>query len=157
MKLLVTLFLIMFATACVQSAQTHYQHELDAADAAAAHAIHNQRLQQLMRGLGRLSDERLPKAMNVDLERDRRVDEIVAISRTMATSAASIPDVTANDSLNEDERRTLTELASALEDQALELSRRAPELSIAELRTSLDRISQTCDACHEQFRLEDEL
>jgi cytochrome c556 len=152
LRRLTAAILIGLATGCLQTAQTHYERELSTADAGTAHAIHDARLQQLMRGLGRLSDDRLPKAMDVDRVREQRVEEVAAISRTMAESARTIPEVTASLDLDEGDRRALLALATRLGDQASDLARRAPDLSPTELQSALDDIAVTCRDCHARFR-----
>jgi len=144
--------LALLLAGCAAPEQTRYEQELERTDAVAAHGVHNERLQQLMRRLGRLEGERLPKALDVNGARQRQVEEVELIARAMAGSAAQIPEIAAGIELDEGEREEIVDRARALEERCLALARDAPGLSLGEMTARLEEIDRTCNGCHEQFR-----
>jgi hypothetical protein len=136
----------------LQPAQSRYEKGLADTEPASRHQIHSQRLEQIMRGLGRLSDDHLPKEMDLEVERDRRVAEVVRVAEAMASSAREILPVIDEIPLSDWERAEMRELAADLEQRSLALAREAPDLSLAEMQQSLVGISKTCDVCHARFR-----
>jgi hypothetical protein len=148
------LLLVGLACGFLQPAQSRYEQGLADAPPASRHPIHSQRLEQIMRGLDRLSDDRLPKEMDIEVERERRVAEVVRVSEAMASSARQILPAIEEIPLSGGERQEMRALTGDLEQRSLALAREAPELSLAEMHLALDEISKTCDICHAQFRSE---
>lgn len=137
---------------CAAPEQTRYEQELERTDAVAAHAVHNDRLQQVMRRLGRLEGERLPKALDVSGARQRQVEEVVRISHAMAESAARIPEIAAAIEMDESALEDMVRRSRALQERCLALAREAPELALDEMRARLESIERSCNGCHERFR-----
>jgi cytochrome c556 len=137
---------------CAAPEQTRYERELERTDAVAAHAVHNDRLQQVMRRLGRLEAERLPKALDVSGARQRQVEEVVRISHAMAESAAQIPEIASGIEMDESTREEMVRRSRALQERCLALAREAPELPLDEMRARLESIDRSCNGCHERFR-----
>lgn len=138
---------------CARSARVRYQEGLATAAGPERHAIHGERLVELMRGLDRLLGDRLPQAMDLRGERERRAREIAEVAVAMAASAEQIPDAALGAQGGEDRAR-LRELAEELRRRSLALAEAsrapAPEL----LRARVASVEATCDACHRRFRLE---
>jgi cytochrome c556 len=138
--------------ACGGPAQLRYEKQLEHAPAAAAHAVHEQRLGELMASLDELRNERLPKALDVEVEQERQTREVVRVARAMADSAARIPAAAPAD-LDERERAEFLGLANTLEQRTERLIADAPRLTSEQRRTQLAEIDATCDDCHRRFRI----
>lgn len=141
------------ALGCGAPRQVRYEEELERTQPAAAHAVHSQRLAELMRGLEWLRVERLPQNMELSVQVERRAEQIAEVARSMQASAARIPDASAEAGLDPEERREFARLARLLEEQAGALVADAPHLSPDELRERASAIQSTCDACHLRFRI----
>lgn len=140
--------------ACAPPAQIRYERRLEETAPPASHAVHSTRLAQLMRGVERLADERLPKALDAQEEVGRRTAEVSSVARDLAASAAQIPDAIAGLALSEEERGEFRALADALRMRALELADLAPQLAPDDLRARAEAIEESCNACHGLFRVE---
>lgn len=137
---------------CAGPEQVRYEEALDEAPPAAAHALHDERLAQVMRSLERIDQDRLPQAMDTRLERRQGARRVAALAAAMAESAASIPNAMPQDQLSAAERSEFLALVELLQSRSLDLSRKAPDLTLAQMREELARIDSVCAACHERFR-----
>lgn len=138
---------------CGAPAQVRYEESLERTPPPAAHAVHGERLDELMRGLERLRSERLPQAMDVREAGNRRADQIATVARAMAASAARIAEAADQGSLDESQRREFAALAEELAQRSRRLADDAPRLEPDALRARLAGIEATCDACHRRFRI----
>jgi cytochrome c556 len=140
------------ATGCAAPAQVRYEREVEQAAPESVHGVHSQRLVELMRGLERLRDARLPSAMDlagVEAGREREIDRV---SRDLAASARAIaPAVTAL-AMSDADRREFLGLAAELERRAEDLAT-APVATPDAVRTRVAAIEETCQACHRRFRI----
>jgi cytochrome c5 len=144
--------LLASAPGCRGPAQVRYEEQLDRTPAPAAHAVHSERLAELMRSLDRLRDERLPQAMEVGVERRRRAEALREVALGMARSAARIPDA-APAALDAPERAEFDALASELEQRAQGVADAAPRDPTAALEERVRALEATCDRCHARFRV----
>jgi len=140
------------ALGCSAPAQVRYEERLERVPAPAEHAVHSARLVELMRALDRLRGERLPQALEVGIERERRAEAIREVALGMARSAARIPDA-ASGTLDAAERAEFEALARELEHRALEVADAAPRLSTDALEDRVRALEATCNRCHSRFRL----
>ena len=140
------------APGCHGPAQIRYEEQLERTPAPAAHAVHSDRLAELMRALDRLRDERLPQAMEVGLERERRAEAVREVALGLARSAARIPDA-APPTLDAAEREEFDSLAHALERRALDVADAAPRASKEALEDRVRALEASCDRCHARFRV----
>ncbi len=140
------------AIGCHGPAQVRYEEQLERTPAPAAHAVHSDRLAELMRALDRLRDERLPQAMEVGLERERRAEAVRAVALDLARSADRIPDA-APAKLDAAERAEFDSLAHALERRALDVADAAPRASARALEDRVRALEESCDRCHARFRV----
>jgi cytochrome c556 len=138
--------------ACAPSAQVRYEERVQAAPPAAIHAVHAERMAELMRGLERLSADRLPKAMDPQQEREWRVREVESAADGIADSAARIPGVAPESMRNGTDARTFRENAAVLELRARSLADEADTLTPEELRVRAEELQEACIACHRDFR-----
>ncbi len=72
----VTLFLQLMGPSCRQRPMEEYGRRLERTDKAALHAVHSERLRQIMAELERLSLNQLPQEMDVGAERQRQIESI---------------------------------------------------------------------------------
>jgi cytochrome c556 len=140
------------ASGCAAPAQWRYEEALAETPAAAEHAVHETRLQELMRDLDRLRRERLPKAFDVRELESRQAREVATVARAMAASAARIASVEPA-GLDDREQRQFRELAAHLQQQTARLADDALWLSADQLRARLAEVDATCGRCHGRFRI----
>jgi len=140
-------------TACIEPAKERYQLRVEATAKPLQHAVHSERLRQIMAELQRLSTDRLPQEMDMRSERRRQIDAVARVAAAMAETADAIPDAATADSLSEPERREFLRLARDLRDRSLALSERAAALSPGETARELSDIYVTCGECHGKFRI----
>ena len=89
---LATAFLVFCGAAgCGAPGRVRYEESLARTPEPAIHAVHSERLLELMRGLERLRDERLPQAMDVEAAETRRAEGIAEVAHAMMASARLIP------------------------------------------------------------------
>lgn len=138
--------------ACAPPEQVRYEKELREAPPASLHAVHSERLRELMRDIARLQHERLPQALDTRGEQRRRAAEVTRIAAALAESATRIA-AAAPASLDASARRAFAEEARALESRARALAREAPSLPVPALEARVARVEATCDACHARFRV----
>ncbi len=138
--------------ACRVPAASRYEASVEAAPAPAAHAVHEQRLAALMRGLEQLRDGRLPKALDPLEEERRQARELARVADAMASSAVWIARAPPAD-LDAEQRADFEALARRLEVQCANLGDDAVGLDDAGRRQRVSEIDSTCDACHVRFRI----
>jgi len=150
------LVLALAAAGCAPPARVRYEERLEEVAAPAEHAVHSERLQEIMRGLDRLSRERLPQAFDVEAERKRRVAAVVEHALAMAESASRIAAAAPQAELEGPRLAAFEERARTLRERSLGLAREAPQLTVAEMHVRLEAIQDTCHACHARFRERDD-
>jgi hypothetical protein len=111
---------------CAVPAQLRYEREVEDTPPAALHGVHTQRLVELMRGLERLRNQRLPTAMDVAGAKTAREREIEQVSRSLAASARAIPEVAADAPMSDDDRQAFLRMAADLERAATQLGASRP-------------------------------
>jgi hypothetical protein len=134
---------------CTRPIEDRYGRDLVIASPAAEHAVHRERLDWAMRKLGRLRDERLPKALDPELDRRRRIEAVVEIATAMAESAQRIDFAGPAES---PEREDFAARAIRLRDLSLDLAERSETLTPEQLRAQILAIDETCSGCHATFR-----
>lgn len=142
----------LLTSGCGGPAQLRYEESVERTPASAVHAVHEERLRQLMRDLDRLRDERLPKAMDVEVERQRQARELERVARAMAESATRIA-AAAPPGLDPAEQREFRALALTLQRRSEALADDAQRLTPAQRRERLVEIDATCGQCHARLRI----
>lgn len=140
------------ALACTRPAQLAYEAEAAETPVAARHAVHDERIRELMAGLDRLERARLPQAMDLERERARRAEDVARTARDLAASAGALADLAPALDLDRAGREAFVGLAHALERDSLTLAEQAPALSVAAMRERAAEIRIHCDRCHARFR-----
>lgn len=151
--LLATGLAAVLAAACQRPASFRYEERLESAPPEAQHAIHTDRLRERMLALGRVWQERMPQALEPQRERERRAEEVAEMARRVARAAEALPSEIDDAELGPGEREEFRRLAALLAARADELADDAARLGPEELRARADAILDTCEACHQRFRL----
>lgn len=146
------LALALGASGCARPAQVEYERRLDATPPAARHAVYSDRIRELMDALDRLENERLPQAMDVSRERQRRIADVRRLALEMAASAAQITE-TAEESLEPGARPEFAAYADELAQRTRELADSARTLTPAEMSQRVASIRGVCNGCHARFRI----
>jgi cytochrome c556 len=134
-------------------ARRAYQEELSQSPPGEHHAVHTERLEQVMRGLDRLSEERLPQGVDVESSREARIAELVEVANAIAASAERIPAAAwAEGSLTNPQRVAFHQHAARLRDRALALADGAPTMTPEARAEAVAGLRDACDACHAEFR-----
>ncbi len=81
----VTLFLLLVGPSCRQRPMEEYGRRLERTDKAALHAVHSERLRQIMAELERLSLNQLPQEIDVGAERQRHIGQMSPVAQAMAS------------------------------------------------------------------------
>jgi len=119
---------------------------------AARHLVHSARIAAIMRDLDRFAWDRLPQEMDITVERNRRLDELVAAAGALSDAAGSIPDAVDGIELSAVHRTAFVSLAEALREQALRLRASAAARDLRQTEIVLREIDASCDSCHALFR-----
>ena len=137
---------------CSAPLQVEYERGLEQTDAQARHALHDARLRELMRSIQRLSEDRLPKSLDVEGPLRFQAQEVAQIARALSESAIRIPEASNEARMSATDRAEFDALARQLQQRAAALARAADALRADEARTQLEAIQQTCQGCHVRFR-----
>jgi cytochrome c556 len=137
---------------CEGPAAWRYEDAVEKAPPSAAHAVHESRIQAIMRDIERLREERLPKAFELEQGEEGRAKELARVARAMAESAARIREAEPR-GLESAERREFLALAGRLEERAGALADDARTLTPEQRGARLSEIDALCHACHARFRI----
>lgn len=146
---------VAFGLACGGPAQRRYEEDLEATPEAAAHRVHGERLADLMRGLERLRAERLPRAMDVELEVEARAERVAQVAEALERSAQAIPAAAGAWAVSAEERGAFDALADELRARAQDLAAQARRRPPGDLEGRVAAVESTCDDCHARFRAGD--
>ncbi|NNL66672.1 MAG: cytochrome c [Myxococcales bacterium] len=138
--------------ACQGSAPDAYEEELAREPAASRHAVHSERLAEVMKSLDRLANERLPPEMDVETASGPWVAELVDVSEAIARSSEQIPQAAFQASLTRSEHVTFHQAAALLRERALRIAREAETMTPAERRGAVLDLRESCEGCHQDFR-----
>jgi len=116
------------------------------------HAVHESRLDGLMRQMNSLMFDNLRTELELDRERRQHARKIAkeasALSKAVDQIAATLPRL----NLSPEEQAIFLSLAQKLHDQAEDLKHQAQSNHIDAMPATLGQISKTCTSCHELFR-----
>ncbi len=152
--IILALLLIGWSVAgCLDSPQSSYQRRLDDTGRPALHAIHKERLREIMADLSRLTFERMPQEMDARTIRDRDLRELVAVADAMAADARAIPDALHDVRISEEDRRVFNSFADKLYVEATEMAAQARDRRLDDVQRTMQEMITTCNACHSSFRI----
>jgi cytochrome c556 len=137
---------------CRGPAQWRYEKDLEETPAPAAHAVHQRRLAELMRGLDGMRNERLPTVLDMEAEEARRAREVARVAGALADSAGQIP-AAAPAGLDDQERADFEALAEELGQRTQRLADEAEVLTPEQRADQIHEIDATCNRCHLRFRV----
>ncbi|MCP4248204.1 MAG: hypothetical protein GY778_14255 [bacterium] len=118
----------------------------------ALHALHSQRIAEVMADLDAGTLDRLPQELDAPAETTHHLAQIQKLSQELAETASYIPDALLEDDLSDDDHELFVMLSNRLQRQARHLGDCAPEGNVALVEDLTDQIDATCDACHNLFR-----
>lgn len=140
--------------ASCQSQRAQYEMKLADTGPPALHAVHGERLEQLMRLLAELRYQYLPPEYETESYRHRKKAEAAEVARQLAETAHRIPEAVPQGTLDEDERELFLNLVKKLEKDALHLKEQAESKSREGMFQAMDHLTATCNGCHSAFRLQ---
>lgn len=144
--------LVVLTLGCAPPPQVRYEERLEETPAPAVHAVHEQRLRELMQDLDRLRDERLPKVLDPRVETRRQARTVEQVAQAMAESAPAIAAAVPPD-LEPADQQEFRRLAAELGSRSRALADEAASLTTAQRRERLAEIDRTCGRCHARFRI----
>ncbi|MHC4441105.1 MAG: cytochrome c [Planctomycetota bacterium] len=147
------LTMVIILAACSASPRWRYQQRLLNTGKPALHAVHNHRIKEIMNELNKITSDPLWYETTYTLEYARATREIAQVAASMAQTAKIIPDNVNRLQLNQEEKQIFLKLAQKLHNQAAELEQRAKTKNIDDIPSLINRITNTCTACHTAFRI----
>lgn len=145
--------------ACKETPKERYERQLRETEGPMQHAVHSDRLLELMAQLKHLTYSRLPPELEQSRLTDQRIAEIRWIASGMSSAARYIPEVLSDVELPPERAQEFRRLASELRDQCQRFEQTAMSLSAETVRsvdglvTEFADILDTCDSCHTRFRV----
>jgi hypothetical protein len=138
--------------ASCQSQRARYEMKLADTGAPALHAVHAERLEQLMKLIDEMRFVYLPPEKETEPYRHRQKAEAAKVAQRLADAAHRIPEALPEGELDEDEYKLFMKLVKQLEEDALYMKEQADKKSRDGMVKAGDRIVATCNACHSAFR-----
>lgn len=142
----------LIVAACYPTPRQRYQRRLVDTGDPALHAVHSDRLREIMVELNDLAFDRLPQEMDPTAARDRRIREVSALAATLADDAGLLEGMLDADSHPEKDRRVFDSFAQKLGSQAKALMVAAEANDLGAMDDNLGELVATCNACHSTFR-----
>lgn len=137
-------------SSCMQPSQRSYERKLANTGKPALHAVHNQRLRELMADLSDMTLERMPQELEPDNTKSR---DIARTAESLAETSLQIPSVLKEVRIGSEDRRVFEALSTRLSEEAVELAKLARRNDISAMRPKLDEMISTCNDCHKSFRI----
>ena len=120
---------------------------------AVMHAVHNEQLRDVMKGLRGASFDRLPQELD-DPSRERAsLQEASSHAQELAHAADRIAAIVGETGLTADEEQVFLGLAERLRDRAVALRAQADRRETRRIGTTMKEIDETCASCHTLFRV----
>ena len=141
------------ASSCTQPSQRPYERKLASTGEPALHAVHDQRLRELMAGLNDMALDRMPQELEPGTADEATRRDIARIAESLAETSLQIPGVLEQVRMGDEDRRVFEALAVALSDESTELAKLARRNDVPGMRTTWDAMFSTCNACHKSFRI----
>jgi len=147
------MFGLLWCGSCAPGDKAQYERHLEGAGPPALHAVHSERLQQLMKHMGDVTRDRMPQEMDGGAERDQRIREVRQAAGGIAETATHIPEILKDVQMSEEHREVFVTLARQLRTQSLALQAAANRNDLRALNDGMQTIMTTCNACHNAFRV----
>jgi RNA processing factor Prp31 len=144
---------LLLIASCQPTSRQQYQRRLADTGKPALHAVHDERLRELMGRLqGHMSNPNLPQEFDTTRGTESQAAEIQKVAAALAATAGDIPDYLPELKLTDAEKEEFRKLAEKLGTQARTLEAEARDRSVPAMNRTLNRINTTCNACHSLFR-----
>ncbi len=118
----------------------------------ALHAVHNNRLRELMARMNALMQERFLTEPELDAEHRRYAQQISDTAQNLSQTIDSISTTLPSLKLSTTEQTTFTALVTTLREQTKTLSAQAKQNHVGNISHVLGQIETTCTSCHTLFR-----
>jgi hypothetical protein len=138
--------------ACSASPQWRYEEKLANTGEPALHAVHSDRLVELMAELDRIMSYPEWKETTRTLRHARDIRQMAEAAAALADTSTAIRRSAEELGLDGAGKRTFMSLTDKLHEQSLALQKEAEAKNADRIRGSLDGIVRTCNACHSLFR-----
>ncbi|OWY70454.1 hypothetical protein B7486_16875 [cyanobacterium TDX16] len=138
---------------CAPNDRASYELRLEDTGKPALHALREERLREIMSDLNRLTFESMPQEMNNHVQRNRDFVRLAEVADRLAQDAQAIPLVLQEVRMASEDRHVFNSYASKLQEEATGLAELARSRSMEALRTKMDEMITTCNACHSAFRI----
>lgn len=128
------------------------------AEGSASHAVHGQRLYDVMRRIQLATSQDWPQELDGEYAspgpaaRQAAFDEACRLAVALAEAAREIPQAVSSLDIPEVDRRSFQAQVETLHDQARGLEQAALIGNADAMQAALDRIGATCASCHARFR-----
>lgn len=116
------------------------------------HVIRNQRLRDIMHRLSGMDFESISNEIAMTGAVHSDICEVSRLATELASDAQVIPLIFRDTEMQDESRRVLDTMARRLHDEALELRRFADANNVTLVKTKIDDMIATCNACHSSFR-----
>jgi cytochrome c556 len=137
---------------CTPTPRQRYERKLLSTGKPALHAVHTQRLEEVMKQLDQIALDRLPQEVDLGTRQDRHLGEVEALAKALAQTAETIPTSVSQYQFSTEERKVFDNLVGMLYSRAVMLQQRAAAKDLSGVEGSLDEVVATCNACHSAFR-----
>jgi cytochrome c556 len=117
------------------------------------HAVSSEELQQAMKKLYRFSSKDINEKLQTEMPAPTNMIEVEKAAEDMAKTAEEIPGAIHQLDIKESDRIEFERLAAKLHDQSKELALSAKQKNLAEAKAIMIKINETCNTCHNTFRL----
>lgn len=151
-KLLVFLLSGLIIEACTPSGGMIAPPKLNTTGSPALHAIDSREMRQLMGRMNNLMYERNLTDQEMDVQRRQTVSQVVVAAEGIDQAIGGILSTLPKLKLDEGEQKIFHSLAVNLRDDAHTLKSQAQAHQIDSITVTLEKMSATCNACHELFR-----
>lgn len=141
------------ASGCAPEKQSSYESQLSDTGRPALHAVHEERLREIMADLSRLTFGHMPQEMNVNAQQERDAVRLATVADLLARDAKAIPLVLEDVRMPAEDRRLFNSYADKLHIEAKELASLARAKSFGKVELKLSEMVTTCNACHSAFRV----
>jgi cytochrome c556 len=135
-------------SSCV-TAEEQYQQRLAYTGKPAMHAVTSDRLREIMNDL---KYSPYAEGNEAPRTREKAMEDIHSVAGKMVEAAGHIPEAMDSLHLDEHEKEVFLKLAKKLQNESRELESIAWGTGFTAVRSQLDTIDSTCNACHTLFR-----
>ncbi len=144
--------LVWLLPACGPTKPQTYRRSLASTGPPALHAVHNDRLTEVMEELRDLTFKRLPQEFDYAGERERGLQQVKELAAALGRTADDIPAAVSAEQLSEQDQAVFASLTEKLRNAAGDLGEHADAGSLSRAEEALGRVASTCNACHSLFR-----